>query len=141
MTRQQKQSWFVVGVFLLAFSVFLALIPFVGLGVAWGAFGLFGLAGLESLVGRKAGRAGEVVSDERDKAIAVRATMGAGIAAFEVCVAVCMIPWFIHMFRGQELISIHILPFVVFATGITFWLVRAVATLVMYGRETRHAQC
>jgi len=140
MSRQQKQSWFVVGVFLLALSVFLVLIPVVGVSAAWGAFGLFGLTGLGPLIGRKASRPGEVVSDERDRAIAARATLIAGITAFEVCVAVCMVPWFVYMFRGNASISIHILPFVVFATGITFWLVQAVAILVLYGRETSHAQ-
>jgi len=49
-----------------------------------------------------------------------------------------MVPWFVYMFRGDESISIHILPFVVFVSGATFWVVRAVATLVLYGRETSH---
>ena len=140
MSRQQKQAWFIVGVFVFALSVFLSLIPVVGVAVAWGAFGLFGLGGLAPLVGRKACQPGEVVSDERDGAISVRATMGAGIAAFEVCVAACMVSWFVHMFQGKESISIHILPCVVLVSGLTFWLVRAVATLVLYGRETSHVK-
>jgi hypothetical protein len=139
MSMQQKQAWFVVGVFVLALGVFLILLPVVGTA-AWGAFGLFGLVGLVGLVGRKARRAGEVILDERDGVISVKATMGAGIAAFEVCVAACMVPWFIHMFQGKESISIHILPCIVFVSGITFWLVRAVATLVLYGRETNRVQ-
>jgi hypothetical protein len=140
MTRQQKEAWFIVGVFTLALTVFLVLIPILGISVAWGAFGLFGFAGFAPLIGRNASRPGEVVSDERDVVISSRATLGAGIAAFEVCILACMVPWLVHMLRGQESISVQMLPIVVLATSITFWLVRAVAMLALCGREASHVE-
>ena len=140
MLPEQKRAWFTLGAFGLTAVAFGALALTVGVAVAPAGFALFGLTGLTPLLFRKKADVREVDVDERDKMIAQKATLGAGIASFEAAVLLCMGAWFAYMLQGKEAISIHILPMVVFVTSIVLWTTRAIVVVVMYGREPNHVQ-
>ena len=140
MSVEQKCAWLIVGCFALALVGFLVLVPLIGVKAAVSAFGLFGFGGLGPLLFRKKRMPAEVAMDERDRMIAEKATLGGGMSSYMVFILACMIPWFVYMFQGKKTISIHVLPLVVFCGGITFFVVRSVVILILYGREANHAE-
>jgi uncharacterized Tic20 family protein len=141
---EQKRAWFVLGVFAVALTGFLLLTPLLGAG-AWGAFGVLGFWGLPPLLWLYRRRHSEEVSmDERDQLIAQKATLAGGMASYLVFVLAGMITWFVRMFRGDQMfrdrtISIHVLPLIVLCGAIALVVVRAVTTLVLYGRGASDA--
>ena len=140
MLLEQKQSWCIVVAFAFALAVFLVLIPLIGLKIAWGAFGLTGLGGLAPVIFRVKRKAGEVDVDERDKMIAPKATMGGVMLGLNTAIAVCMILWSVYRAQGKDAISINILPIIVFATMMVFWVARGITILILYGREPKDVQ-
>ena len=118
---------------------YLALLPWLGV-VAFGAFGLFGLAGLTPVLFRRKADPGEVAADERDRAISQQAAQMAGIASHMAFIIACMVPWFVHMLQAKKAITIHALPWIVFAGMFVFHLTQAAMTLVLYGREVGHGE-
>ena len=52
----------------------------------------------------------------------------------------CMILWSVYRAQGKDTISINMLPLIVFAEMMMFWLARAITILVLYGREPKDAQ-
>ncbi len=53
---------------------------------------------------------------------------------------VCMILWSVYRAQGKDTISINMLPLIVFAEMMVFWVARAIALLVLYGREKSDGQ-
>ena len=82
MVAEQKRAWIIAGIAVVAFAGFLVLIPLVGVILASAAFGVFGLAGLAPLLFRKKSDPAEVSTDERDKMITEKATLGGGGGVF-----------------------------------------------------------
>ena len=130
MSQEQKIAWLAIGVFLVAAILFTVLWFTIGEG-AWAAFGLFGIVGLGPLLFRKKRKDEAVAIDERDKAIGQKATMIGAIISYEVFIFACMATWFIYFSRGQELISVHTLPLIALAGGITFYVSRSIVLLVL----------
>ncbi|MGO9228764.1 MAG: hypothetical protein ACLQKA_06075 [Bryobacteraceae bacterium] len=134
MNAQQKRAWFVLAVFGITLLVFGAA------GLIWGfhpgtfgALGLFGFSGLTPLIARKE------LTDERDHAIAKRATAIAFGAFWLLFVAGLMLPFF---FKGpQTMIAISALDLsmIVLAAGILVFAIQAVAVLVSY-RDGQHGE-
>lgn len=147
MRPEQKRAWFVVGVFAVALAAFLVLAPLFGAEPAWGVFGGCAVWGLSPLLFRRRRDPDEVADDERDQLIAERAMLAGGMSSYLVFVLACMIIWFVRMFRGDQAISIgertisiHVLPLIVLCGGITFFVVSAATTLVLYGKEVSGVQ-
>ena len=134
MNPEQKTAWFIIVTFCLSVVAFLLLLPVVGLQAAWAALGLMGICGLSPVIFRKKRKEGEVDYDERDRAILQKATTAGGMSSYLVFVLVCMIPWFVYRWQGQEEISIEYLPFAVICGCITLFVARAVTILVLYRR-------
>ena len=140
MVPQQKRAWFTLAVIALAAAVFAALIPAVGVKPATGAFGLCGLLGLTPLLFRKQRDPSQVALDERDVDILRKATLRGGMSSYLAFVIACMTVWFVRMIQGEQTLSIHVLPAIVGCGAIVLLLVRAIATLVMYGRGGTRAE-
>ena len=139
MNSEQKRAWFVVGVFAVVLAGVLVVVPFAGWG-AFGVTGLLGFWGLTPLLFRKKRYPGQVATDERDRMILEKATLGGGMTSYLWFVLACMVLWFIHMYQGKKTISIHVLPFIVLGGAAALMVVRAVATLILYGREGRRGE-
>lgn len=103
---------------------------FVGPVPASGTFGLLGLAGLQPLLYRKRRQA--VVWDERDTLISHRALIAAYSIFWLAFTLGVMGVWGVFFFRRQEMISVHVLPQIVFGGTIIFLTTRAVAIVVQY---------
>ena len=140
MVPEQKRSIFLVVVFSLSILLFLALIPLIGIKAAWAGFGLTGLGGLAPVLFRNKRRAGEVEWDERDVMIGRKAALIAVILSYMTFVAACMVLWFVHMWQGNHVISIHVLPLIVCAGGFVLFVGRAVAILILYGSGKRDGE-
>ncbi len=140
MSREQKEAWFIVGAFGLAVAVVLTIIPLAGIKFAPAGFAVFGLGALACLVFRKKRRAGEVDLDERDRMIASRAKEAGAIISYVAFIAACIVPWFVYKALGRKVISIHVLPNIVFIGVMIFFLFRSITLLALYGREPRHGE-
>jgi len=127
---EQKRAMFCLIGAVLAVVAFLILSPIVGPRAAVGAFGLLGLAGFGGFVREKE------KPDERDAAIAGRATRIGAMASYGVFIMASMGIWHVRfLWQHQQEVSVHALPWVTYAGAATFFLARSVAVLVLYGRR------
>jgi len=140
MVPEQRRAWFTLAVIAMAAAVFFALVPALGVKPAAGAFGLLGLLGLTPLLFRKQRDPSEVSLDERDVNILQTATLLGGMSSYLAFVIACMTVWSVRMIQADKTLSIHVLPVIVFCGAIVLLLVRAIATLVLYGRGETHGQ-
>ena len=138
LTVQQKVAWYNLAVFGVTVAAYGALVPVLGAIAALGAVGICGLWGLTPLFYRR--RKGEVVMDERDQLVNLRAQI-AGLWIFWECfVAACMITWgVLRYWKGQNTVSVDVLPCMVFGGMIVFQVSHSIATLVQYRRSGSHA--
>jgi hypothetical protein len=110
--------------------VYVVLAFLIGPLPASGAFGLLGIAGFQPLLYRKRGQT--VLWDERDTQIAHNALI-AGYSVFWLFFTLGVMGiWSVFYFRGQEMISVHVLPNIVWGGFIVFVTTRAVAIMVQY---------
>ena len=137
MSPIQKESWGMVVGFGVGLVVFVILVPLRGIRGAWPAPCLYALGGFAPLIFRTKRNTDIVASDERSKMIVEKATKAGGIAAFQVTLLVCLIPWGIFQYQGKQVIGIDILPFILFMAMTALWVTRAIVVLVLYGREPK----
>ena len=89
--------------------------------------------------------------DGQDKSIALQdrkgktnvkkvATRQGAMCSYCVFIVSCMIPYIIYKETDKDVISIVVLPGIVLAGAIAFFVARAITLLVLYGREARHGQ-
>lgn len=136
MSREQKGAWFIVAMFAASVMAYLILLPFMGPVPALGAFGLMGLTMFWPLIFRKRRDPLGVEIDERDRVLQRKATLAGAMISYGVFLLGCMGVWFYYFtWQGQQMVSVHLFPGAVFAGGITLWVARSVAMLVLYGRE------
>jgi uncharacterized membrane protein len=130
MTPLYKEGLFWLILLAVAAVAYVVLAMFIGPVRAMAASGLFGIAGLQPLLYRKRGQA--VVWDERDTQIVYRATL-AGYSVFWLVFTLGVMGlWFSFFSRGEEMVSVHVLPNIVLGGFIVFMTARAVAILVQY---------
>ena len=138
MVPEEKRAWFGLALFGVSVVAFLALLPFVGISVAWGGFGRMGLYGLSPILFKKAPTHGEVAEDERDKRIAVRANMAGHVLAYGFVCLACLVPWGVFKAYNWTTIDINLLPNVVVAGLIGIILGRCLAFVIYYRRGIGH---
>ncbi len=137
MTVQQRFAWFTLAVLAAGLVVYGILVPLIGPQHALAAFGVLGLWGLQPLFYRRRKR--EVVMDERDQLIALRAQIVGFWIFWECFVAACMILWAVlHYGRHQETVPADVLPLLVGGGFVVFFATNAVATLLQYRRSRGH---
>jgi hypothetical protein len=130
MNAEQKRAW--LGVVTMSACVvgYLVLLPFFGPVVAFAAFGFYGFTGFAGFIGR-----GQQ-ADERDRAIARRATLGGAMASYLAFILGCMGTWVVmFMWQGYEQVWVHVLPTITMIGAIVFFFTRSVAILALYGRH------
>jgi len=130
MNAEQKRAWLGVATMTACIVGYLVLLPFFGPLVATGAFAIYGINGFAGLIGRKE------QPDERDTAIARRATLGGAMASYLAFITGCMGTWFVvFALGGEEQVRVHALGTITMFGGIVFFFARSVAILVFYGRH------
>ena len=131
MNAEQKRAWFSVITGMICLVGYVVLIPFVGPMMAMTIFALFGITGLAPLIGRKE------TTDERDRSIGRRATLGGAMASYGAFLFGCMGVWTINYhWLKHEQVSIHVLPNITFFGVFALFFVRSVVLLVLYARHT-----
>ncbi len=155
MAQQQKRALISLGIGIVWFPAWIALVMSEGAGFTgyfqdeswrgdW-AFGAVFLVGLISVIAiqvvlrAKHGRV-DATADERDVMIFRRARVVAAFVTFISIVLAWLVPWSIYAGRGDETISIDLLPFIGLVQAIVFFVTEAIATLVLYGRKGSYAE-
>jgi len=130
MNIEIKSAWFTVGVMAITLVSCLVLATMVGFPSAFGALGLLGFLGLTPILFRK--KAGTIDCDERDVAVAKKATLVGGICSYLSVVLGGMLIWLIHYLKGEQLVSIHWMPSLVVLAAIVLYFTRSVFIISQY---------
>ncbi|MBN1982467.1 MAG: hypothetical protein JW795_13120 [Chitinivibrionales bacterium] len=145
MNRMQKMSWWMViwiGTASILSAIAITILYFkAGFPRAWagiGFIGLSGFGGLAPLIFKK--DPGPVQFDERDRQINFQSLTEGFKAAYLIFGALCMGIWVYRWHTGQDTISIHILPQLFLAAGLTAFFTQAVIILLMYGKDNKTAE-
>jgi hypothetical protein len=127
MNAEQRRARFTVVMGVLCLVGFLVLWPVVGVIGATAAFGLFGLAGFTPLMGRRERW------DERDHAIARRATIAGAMASYLTFILLDMGTWFVvYAWHGAGTISVHLMGTYSVVGMIVLMTVRGIVQLTLY---------
>jgi hypothetical protein len=140
MNKEQKTAWFILILFPIICVGFFILSSIGGWRAGSAAFGLFGLIGITPLIFRRRANPPQVQSDERDHQINRKAFMAGGLASYLGFVIGLMIIWAVKMFAGSNMISIDLIPLVVFCGWAIFIIVRSGVLLFLYSRESGYAE-
>ena len=62
------------------------------------------------------------------------------MTSYGLVIIFCMTLWGIYRNQGRDMISIHVLPGATFVVGFSFYLVRSIVLLVLYGRAGKDAE-
>ena len=101
----------------------------------WGFVGIAGFAGLAPIIFKK--DPGPVEFDERDRLINMNAARAGFAISYGVFGLLCMGIWTYYHSQNTETISIHLLPNLFGAAGITAFFSHAVVILVLYGKDNK----
>ena len=130
MNAEQKRAWLGVATMAACVVGYFVLLPLFGPMVATAAFAFYGINGFAGFIGR-----GEQ-TDERDRNIARRATLGGAMDSYLAFIIGCMGTWFVvFALRGEEQVLVHVLGTITMLGGIVFFFTRSVTILVLYGRH------
>lgn len=145
MNRIQKMSWLMViciGTALILSGIATVALYFkLGFPKAWAGFafmGICGFGGLGPIIFKK--DPGPVQADERDTLIARKAAIASFALSYLVFGALCMGIWGYRQHQQVETISIHVLPNLFMAAGITAFLSHAIVILVLYGKDNKQME-
>ena len=133
MNIELKLAWLNVFVISLTLALFVVIGLSVGYLQAFGAFGLLGFLGLTPFLYRKNSDAS--ACDERDLAVAKKASLVAGMFSYAAVVLGGMLIWFFHYFNGKEFISVHYLPGLVTLAAVVLLLIRSLFIISQYSSK------
>ncbi len=100
--------------------------------------GITGLGGLAPLIFKK--DPGPIQADERDRLINLKAARAGFALSYGVFGLLCMGIWEYYRHQNIETISIHILPHLFMAAGITAFFTHALTILVLYGKDSKRPE-
>jgi hypothetical protein len=104
----------------------------------WGFMGITGFGGLAPIVFKK--DPGPVQCDERDQLINMKAAVASFGLSYGVFGLLCMGIWVYRYSQSIEIISIHLLPLLFGAAGITAYLTHAITILILYGKDNKQIE-
>jgi hypothetical protein len=141
MNRVQKVSWLMVisiGTAVLLSAVTVGVLYYLfGFPRAWaglGFLGLTGIGGFGEMIFKK--DPGPVQMDERDREIIFKAHRVSMVISYLVFGTLSMGIWAAYFYYFKiEKISIHVLPNIYLAAGITAFFFNALMILILYGRD------
>ena len=113
-------------------------IGFPGAWAGWGFMGVAGIAGFAPIIFKK--DPGPVQSDERDRLINLKAARAGFAISYGVFGLLCMGIWDYYRHQNVETISIHILPQLFMAAGITAFFTHALTILILYGKGNKQTE-
>ena len=135
MSVHQKMAWFNLSVAILAVLVYCLLIPFVGPRGAMVAWAVGALWALTPLFYLRARRTSQVVLDERDQLVQLRANLATLVVVWSCLVLGCMGTWAVLRYvKHQGMVSVEVLPGVVMAGMAIFMVTNSIAILAQYGQ-------
>ena len=145
MNRMQKISWMIIictstSLILSTIAVTVLYIIF-GFPVAWaglGIIGITGFGGFAPIIFKK--DPGPVECDERDRLINMKAALAGFAISYGVFGLLCMGIWVYRYSQGTETISIHLLPMLFMAAGITMFFTHALTILILYGKDNKQIE-
>ncbi|MBU8921482.1 MAG: hypothetical protein KOO63_06660 [Bacteroidales bacterium] len=140
MNMEQKTAWFILILFPIVCIGFFVLSSFYGWRVGCAAFGLFGLIGLTPFIFRRRIDPPRVASDERDRQINRKAFVAGGLASYLGFVIGLMCIWAVNMIAGNNMMTIDIIPLIVFCGWMIFFVVRSGVLLFLYSRGTGYEE-
>ena len=142
MNRMQKISWMMViciGIASILSAVAITILYFkIGFPRAWAGWGFMGVAGIAGfapIIFKK--DTGPVQCDERDRLINLKAARAGFTISYGVFGLLCMGIWDYYRHQNVETISIHILPQLFMAAGITAFFTHALTILILYGKDNK----
>lgn len=146
MNKAQEEAWILlllcIPVFLICGGLAVGLayveaVPFVRLLFEFAFFAIFGgFIWLSPFISGRIRKGKNKVSfDERDQLIHKRAAMAAYVVLWLYFVVACVVPWWLAGPHGS--VSANLLPFILIGGLVIFTLVRAVTTLILYGRGSK----
>lgn len=100
--------------------------------------GIAGFAGLGPMIFKK--DPGPIQADERDRLINLKAARAGFAISYGVFGLLCMGIWEYYRHQNIETISIHLLPQLFMAAGITMFLSHAIVILVLYGKDNKQIE-
>jgi hypothetical protein len=130
MASAQKQAVFNLTIIVLTVITVFALAPVLGFQRAQGGLGLLGFLGFGPFLFRK--RPGEVLYDERDFVIQVRAWVAAYSIFWVAFVAVCVLAPF--TFGSSGFVRVELVQMSVWYGFMMVWGISAVITLIQYAQ-------
>jgi hypothetical protein len=129
MTAMQKQAWYNLTVIVLTLLVVFCLYPFLH-GRAWGALGLLGLLGFGVIFLRR--KSGEVLADERDALISLRAMLAAfGVVGMIYLALTLLTP--LH-YGSDGVVPVPVVQAVLAGGCVLFVAIHSLVMLIQYGR-------
>jgi len=141
----QKISWMMViciSTALILSAIAITVLYFIfGFPAAWAGFGFMGItgfAGLAPTIFKK--DPGAVTCDERDRLINMKAAQAGFAISYGVFGLLCMGIWAYRYSQSIETISIHLLPMLFMAAGITVYLTHAITILILYGKDNKNIE-
>ena len=145
MNRMQKISWMMViciGTALIlsaiAITILYLMVGFPRAWAGWGFMGITGFGGLSPLIFKK--DPGPIQCDERDQLINTKAAVASFGLSYGVFGLLCMGIWVYRYSQSIETISIHLLPLLFGAAGITVYLTHAITILILYGKDNKNTE-
>lgn len=137
---EEKAAWFTIVVCTLSLIGFAILYSLYGSPVAFAAFSVLGFTGFTPILFRSRKGDPRTSIDERDRLIIRKATVAGGMSSYVIFVLVSMGVWFVQFSQGNREIEISILPFVVLCGGVTLFLTRSIALIVLYRGEGSYGE-
>jgi hypothetical protein len=137
---EEKAAWFTIVVCTLSLIGFAILYSLYGSPVAFAAFSVLGFTGFTPILFRPRKGDPRTSIDERDRLILRKATVAGGMSSYVIFVLVSMGVWFVQFSQGNREIEISILPFVVLCGGVTLFLTRSIALIVLYRGEGSYGE-
>jgi len=131
-----------LGLAVLGYGILYALVGPKGATAALGFFGLCGLLGFGGLFYRRRKDSPGVTMDERDEAIKRRAMLVGWGVDWLFWGLLCMVPWFVVMFRTgvkgtlEPMVPVVWLPYIYGATALLYVSAWSIAVLVLYGKDS-----
>jgi hypothetical protein len=132
----QKFAWFNLAVIALTLVVVLSLLPFLG-DRAMGGLGFLGLIGLGPLFFRR--RAGQVIADERDQLIQLRAWIFA-YAMFWVAFVLVAVVLTAAIYGVDGAVPVPVVQISVFWAIMLVYALASAAILIQYTRGSCHGE-
>lgn len=137
--RHEKLAFFNLSVLAIAILLFFILTNAIGLERSWGAFGILGFSGIGHLLFLRRKRPSEIVDDERDIAIKMKATTRGIYFSWMFYIIASMAIYFISDANG--VVSVDLFPLFVWVGYAVSVAVSSIITLVQYRKGTTCGTC